>query len=324
MAITSSVDPAAQQVLDQIAAAPGPDHPLSETERVSAFRAAYAGATQLAGEPEAVASVEDQTIAGARGAIPVRIYRPSPGTTAGPALIWLHGGGFIAGDLDTHDAPLRAIANRIGFPVLAVAWSLAPEHPYPAGLEDAFAVLQSAARGEAMAGIDPARLAIGGDSAGGGLAAALAFVSRARHGPPIAAQVLVYPNTDLTGDWARYPSWTEHDGRVLDRGDMERNFALYAGDADRTQPGISPIRAANLAGLPPTLMITGEADPQRDEGEAYASRLREAGVPVDHTRYPGMIHGFLQMAGALRAGREAIDEIGQWLAPLGNGGVPGR
>ena len=322
--IPSFIDPAAQQVLDQIASAPKPDHPLSESERVAAVREAYAGVVQMSGEPETVASIEDRTVAGPGGAIPVRVYRPDPTLVEGPALIWLHGGSFIAGDLDTHDGPLRAIANRIGFPVIAVGWSLAPEHPYPAGLEDAFAVLQFAAHSGGMDGIDPTRLAVGGDSAGGALAAALTLLARDRGGPSIAAQILVYPNTDLTGDGSQYPSWAENDGRVLSRGEMERNFSLYAGDRDKADPGISPICADNLSGLPPTLLITGEADPQRDEGEAYVSRLREAGVPVDHTRYPGMIHGFLQMAGALRAGRDAIDEIGRWLAPLGSRGVPGR
>ena len=310
-----TVDPAAQGVLDriagQMAAAPRPLRPPSETERVAAVRRAYAGAAQLAGPPESVADVDDRPIPSAAGAIPVRIYRPRREGGATPVLIWLHGGSFISGDLDTHDAPLRALANRAAMPVIAVQWRLAPEHPYPAGLEDAFAVLAWAESGDDP-DIDPRRIAVGGDSAGGALAAALALLARDRGGATLAAQVLVYPNTDLTGDGG-YASWTQNDGRVLRRDEMERNIALYVDGADRTAPTISPLHADDLAGLPPALIVTGEADPLRDEGEAYGERMRTSGVAVAVTRYPGMIHGFFQMGGVIPAGREVIDRIAAWL-----------
>jgi acetyl esterase len=308
------VDPQAQVLLDRIAAqmaqAPKPDHPPSEAERVAMVRQGYAGTADLGGEPERVARVEDRQIPGPGGTVPIRVYQPRPGGSGGPqpVLLWFHGGSFIAGGLDTHDRPLRALANRLGFPVLSVAWRLAPEHPYPAGVEDAYAALLWAAEGDAPdLAIDPARIAVGGDSAGGAVAAVLAQLARDRGGPAVAFQALLYPNTDLAGDGSTYPSWAENDGRILTRADMERNFALYANGADRAQPGLSPLRAPSLSGLPPAFVVTGEADPQRDEGEAYAARLRGVGVTVEHARYPGMIHGFFQMAGVLDAGRDVLD-----------------
>ncbi len=306
------VDPQAQALLDHIAAqmaqAPKPDHPPSEAERVAMTRQGYAGTTELGGEPENVAHVEGRDLPGPAGPIPVRVYQPKIESGPHPVLLWFHGGSFIAGSLDTHDRPLRALANRLGFPVVSVAWRLAPEHPYPAGVEDAYAALRWVAGGGAPdLTIDPARIAVGGDSAGGALAAVLAQLARDRGGPAIAFQALIYPNTDLAGDGGAYPSWRENDGRILTRNDMERNFALYAGGADRAQAGLSPLRGTDLSGLAPALVVTGEADPQRDEGEAYATKLRDAGVAVEHTRYPGMIHGFFQMGGMLDAGRDVID-----------------
>lgn len=308
MSDTVKMDPQARALLDRIAAqmaqAPKPEHPPTEAERVAAVRRGYAATVALAGEPEPVARVEDRDIPGPNGPIALRIYRPGDGDGSRPVLLWFHGGGFVSGDLDTHDRPLRALANRLGFPVVAVAWRLAPEHPFPAGVEDAYAALRWAA-GEA--GFDAGRIAVGGDSAGGAVAAVLAQMARDRGGPSVAFQVLIYPNTDLAGDGSAYPSWSENDGLILTRADMERNFALYAGGADRGQPGLSPLRAPDLSGLAPAFVVTGGADPQRDEGDAYASRLRRAGVRVEHATYPGMIHGFFQMAGVLDAGREIID-----------------
>ena len=173
MPATISVDPAAQRVLDEIAAqtsaASKPTHALLEDERVAAIRKAYAGAAQMGGQPERVADVHDHAIPGPNGTVPVRVYRPRSEAPATPVLIWLHGGSFISGDLDTHDAPLRTLANRAAMPVIAVQWRLAPEHPYPAGLEDAYAVLAWAAQCGNGTSIDPGRIAVGGDSAGGTL-----------------------------------------------------------------------------------------------------------------------------------------------------------
>ena len=304
------LDPQAQALLDHIAAemakAPRPDHLPTEAERVAMTRQAYLQTAPLAGEAEPVDHVEDRSLPGPGGPVPIRLYRPVPTGGPGPVLLWCHGGGFVSGDLETHDRPLRALANRLGFPVLAIAWRLAPEHPYPAGLDDALAGLRWTAE---QPWIDPARIAIGGDSAGGAIAAVLTHRARDSGGPQPAFQVLLYPNTDLGGDGSAYPSWAENDGRILTRAELERNFALYAGPVDRIDPGLSPIRAADLSRLPPALVVTGEADPQRDEGEAYAARLREAGVPVEQFRYPGMIHGFFQMGGQLDAGRDVIDLV---------------
>ena len=309
-----ALDPQAQALLDHIAAemakAPKPSHEPTEAERVAMTRQGYLGTIPLAGEPESVFDIEDLSIPGPGGAVPARLYRPAPSSGPGPALLWFHGGGFVSGDLETHDRPLRALANQLQFPVLAVAWRLAPEHPYPAGLEDAMAALRWVA-GQPWAGAG--QLSIGGDSAGGNIAAVLAHRARDEGGPQPAFQVLLYPNTALDADGSAYPSWAENDGRILTRSDMEKNFRLYAGGNDRAGPGLSPLRAADLSRLPPALIVTAEADPQRDEGEAYAAKLREAGVDVEHIRYPGMIHGFFQRGGMLDAGRDVIHRIARSL-----------
>ena len=306
-----TIDPQAQALLDHVAGemakAPKPSHELTEAERVAKTRQGYLSTIPLAGEPESVWKVEDLDVPGQGGPVRARLFWPTRSMGPGPVLLWFHGGGFVSGDLETHDRPLRALANRLQFPLLAVAWRLAPEHPYPAGLEDAMCALRWAG-GQPWAGTG--RIAIGGDSAGGNVAAVLAHRARDGAGPQPAFQVLLYPNTDLEGDGSAYPSWAENDGRILTRSDMRKNFRLYAGRNDRADPGLSPLRAADLARLPPALIVTAEADPQRDEGEAYAAKLRQAGVEVEHIRYPGMIHGFFQMGGMLDAGRDVIHRIG--------------
>lgn len=195
MSDTVTVDPQAQALLDhigvQMAQAPKPAHPPTEAERVAMMRQGYAGTVELGGKPEYIASIEDREAPGPAGPIPLRFYQPRMERGPQPILLWFHGGSFIAGDLDTHDRPLRALANRLGFLVIAVAWRLAPEHPYPAGIEDTYAVLRWAAgEGARDLAIDPARIAIGGDSAGG---AVLAQLARDRGGPAVAFQALIYP-----------------------------------------------------------------------------------------------------------------------------------
>ncbi len=247
----------------------------------------------------------------AGGSIPVGVYRPLASAST-PLLIWFHGGGFVVGDLDAFDAPLRALANRCACTVLSVDFRLAPEHSYPAAIEDAHAALCWAAAHAAELGADSQRVVVGGDSAGGNIATVAAMLARDRGGPEVALEVLLYPDADARPG-INHASWREHDGRILERASKDRQLAtVLPALIDQSQPHISPALAtpANLRGLPPALVVTGEFDPQRDEEELYAARLRDAAVPVSLVRYPGMIHGFFQMAGRTRR-RPACDGPGR-------------
>jgi acetyl esterase len=215
--------------------------------------------------------------------------------------------------LDAFDAPLRALANRCRCPVAAVDYRLAPEHPYPAGIEDGYAALEWAAAhvSDLAGGLGASRIILGGDSAGGNIATVVAMLAHERGGPAVALQVLLYPPTDLRPG-VDYQSWRDHDGRLLDRVAKDRWHAMYLPDnVDRTQRQVSPALASaqSLSGLPPAFIVTAEFDPLRDEGELYAAQLREASVPVALVRYPGMIHGFFQMAARLDAGRQVMDRV---------------
>jgi acetyl esterase len=309
---TGRIDPQAQALLDVFARARRITEPRDD-RYIAILRAGFPAFTRLAGPAEPVDHVEDFQIEGPRGAIPLRLYRPRSDAPR-PLLIWVHGGGFILGDLDTCDVPLRALANRSGCAVLAVDYRLAPEHPFPAGIEDGYAALVWAAAQAREFGAS--RIAIGGDSAGGNIATAVAMLARERNAPGVALQVLIYPDADARAGF-NYASWRDNDGCVLDRAAKDRQLALYlASDIDRTQPHVSPALASTqtLAGLPPTLIVTGEFDPQRDEGELYAARLREAQVPVALHRYPGMIHGFFQMGAKLDAARHLIARVADAVA----------
>ena len=228
-------------------------------------------------------------------------------------LVYFHGGGFISGGFDTHDRPLRTLANISGCVIAAVEYRLAPEFPFPAAPEDCFAAFQWVTQNAEQLRVDAAKVAIGGDSAGGLLAAVVCLMCRDRNVNSPIAQVLIYPNTDLAIDTS---SWYELD--FLHPSGSRENFLgqieMYVPDLDnREQPYVSPLRAPNVSGLPPALIITAELDPQRDEGEAYAQRLRDAGCLVTHTRYPGVVHGFFQMGGVIASGRIAITEVAEYL-----------
>ncbi len=289
-----------------------PGAPL-DTMTVAGARAAQRASTEaLGGKVEPVSGTVDITAAPSpAGGVRLRIHRPL-GAPAGQALggvLYLHGGGWVAGDLDTHDRICRGLANRSGAAVIAVDYRLAPEHPFPAGLEDALAALAWSRTHAAAVGVDPTRLAVAGDSAGANLAAVLARRDRDAGGtPPLALQVLVYPITDAAMDTSSY---TENgEGLYLTRADMEWYWGHYMGGADPLDPDASPLRAADLSGLPPALVLTAEYDPLRDEGEAYAERLRAAGVPVECRRRAGMVHGFLRWGGAVDEASTTLDEIG--------------
>ena len=240
-----------------------------------------------------VGSVENITIA---DGIPGRVYRPA-GSGPFPTVVYYHGGGFVIGDLDTHDGICRLLSNDVGAVVVSVAYSLAPEHHFPRAVEDAYLALAWVAEHIDDFGGDAARLAVGGDSAGGNLSAVCAQLAKV-DGPALAAQLLVYPAVDLLGD---YPSREQNaEGYFLTLGEMRWFAEHYLGVAETSpetaalavDPRLSPLLAADLSGLPPAVVVTAEFDPLRDEGDAYAEALLAAGVKVEHRQFPGLIHGF--------------------------------
>jgi acetyl esterase len=300
------LDPEVRALLDLMEAQGGP--PLESLPPQEARQAALEGLKPVAGEPEPVARVEDLLVPGEAGQIPVRVYTPQePGPR--PCLVYFHGGGWVVCDLDTHDTVCRALARRAGAVVVAVDYRLAPEHKFPAAVEDCYAATLWTAANAGRLGIDPRRIAVGGDSAGGNLAAVVSLKCRDEAGPALALQVLIYPVTDLQSfDTASYREFAE--GYNLTRAEMEWFRAHYlARPEDGAHPYASPLLARDLRGLPPALVITAECDVLRDEGEAYAHRLQQAGVPVTLARYPGMIHPFFSMPGALSQARKALDQV---------------
>ena len=297
------VDPQIRQVIDALAASEfGPVHGLTAAQA----RTQYERMVRARGvEPAPVGAVENRAIRGPAGDLPVRIYRPDVDAGGLPALVYYHGGGHVIGNLDTHDAVARNLCNGAGCVVVSVDYRLAPEHKFPAAAEDAFAALEWCARHRADIGIDPRRIAVGGDSAGGNLAAVASLMARDGGGPDIRLQVLVYPVTDYAYDTQSYRTYGDGYG-MLDAQSMRwfRDHYLR-GEADRLDWRAAPLRAGDLSGLPPALVLTAQCDVLRDEGEAYARRLRSAGVDVEHRDREGMIHGFFTMApmidGAVRA-----------------------
>jgi acetyl esterase len=272
----------------------------------SDLRALIASFPRPAGEP--VGAVVDRTVPGAGGEVPVRIYHPA-GVASGrlPALVWFHGGGWVLGSLDSADFACRRMANRAGCCVVSAGYRLAPEARFPAAVDDCFAVTRWTAAHAGDLGVDPGRLAIGGDSSGGNLAAVVTQLARDRGGPALVFQVLVYPITDHRFDTPSYRDYG--DGYFLTRDAMVWLWDLYLEDAaDGSSPLASPLRAASLAGLPPALVITAEFDPLRDEADAYADRLRAHGVTVDLVRYDSQIHGFFGNA-MIDDGVAALDRV---------------
>ncbi len=302
------VDPQLQPFLDAGAALPPFDTLSVEEARARLKVYPLPGA-----RADAVASVADRTIPGPAGPLGLRVYTPLGGTGPFPLLVFFHGGGFVVCDLDTHDALCRNLCAGAGCVVASVDYRLAPEHRFPAAPDDCLAATRWAAEHAAELGADPARVAVAGDSAGGNLAAVVALRARDEGGPRLAAQLLLYPTTDAAA--AGMPSLAENaEGYGLTRRDMAWFKDRYFNDpSDAGNPHASPLRAADLRGLPPALVQTAEYDPLRDEGEAYAARLREAGVPTTVSRRTGMIHGFLFFPGLVRAADAALDEACAWL-----------
>jgi acetyl esterase len=282
------LDPQIQAYLDQMAAMNMPPIHTMTPEQVRMGIAMQLAMESI--EPEQVASVENRTIPGPAGEIPVRIYTPQ-GNGPFPALVFFHGGGWVICNLDTHDGICRSLANGAGCVVVSVDYRLAPEHKFPAAPEDCYAATQWVAQNAAELNVDASNVAIGGDSAGGNLTAVVAQMARDRGGPHLVFQLLIYPATDFR---MNTPSIEENaTGYFLTKDDMIwfTNHYLNS-EEDKTNPLASPLLASDLSGLPPALIITAQYDPLRDEGELYGQKLREAGVPVTISRYEGVIHGF--------------------------------
>jgi len=265
-----------------------------------------------------VAEVGPVSIPGPAGTIRARHYRPVAGGTAVPLMVFFHGGGWVLGDLDSHDSACRLISRDAGIHVLAVDYRLAPEYRAPAAIDDALAAYRWALQHAADLGADPRRVAVGGDSAGGNLAAGVARLARDAGDPLPSLQWLIYPLTDMRGG-TRSRSLLG-DGFLLTKHDIEWFQDTYLGQSglDRTDPLVSPLLADDLSGLPPALVVTAGFDPLRDEGDQYAARLREAGVVVDHRQLSSMIHGFINLnalgGGVAQANVEVISALRAHLA----------
>jgi acetyl esterase len=288
----------------------------AETMDVSSLEAASFRAMiaelMAPGEPsEIVEHVEDRTVA---GGVPVRIYRPAGSAGSGPlgCLLFLHGSGWTIMSVDTHDHEARALCNRAGVVVVSVDYRLAPEHKFPAAVDDCWAALEWVVESAHELGIDPARIAVGGDSAGGNLAAVLVRRARDAGGPAIAFQLLVYPVLDARG---KHASRVENKNGPGLTNDLMEWFTLQyvRSDADREDPDVSPLAASSFEGLPPAFVLTAEYDPLRDEGAEYAEKLATAGVPVTYRMYEGATHGFWQLSRLAPIGQRALDECGDAL-----------
>jgi acetyl esterase len=269
-------------------------------------------------DPPELKSVEPLSIPAAHGSIPARIYTPNKIRQAGglaPGLIFFHGGGWVMGDLDTHDVACRKLADHGQLIVISVDYRRAPEHKFPAAVDDAIAATAWIAGHAKELGIDAARLLVGGDSAGGNLAAVVALAARDGNGPAISGQVLIYPATDFA---MTHASHREPETSLLLTHSVIRWFRDHYlnGAADAHDWRASPARASTLSGLPPAYVLTAGADPLRDEGDEYARRLKDAGVAVTHRTFPGQFHGFFTMGKLLQQANVAVSEIGAWLRAL--------
>lgn len=289
------------------------DIPALEDRDVAVCRRNSAVTMRLFAPREPSVSSEPLSLPGGAGPRPARRYRP-PGL-AGPALptlLYLHGGGWTVGDLDTHDGVCRRLARQAACQVISLDYRLAPEDPYPAAVDDAWAALEALRTDPTRYGADPDRLAIGGDSAGGTLSA---VVSRRARDADLGApcfQLLIYPATDATREAPSLETYAE--GYLLTRDDVRFYKATYLPDpARRPEPDASPLLVEDLSGLAPAAVLTAGYDPLRDEGDAYARRLAEAGVPTHHDRFPDLVHGWLNMAGAIPAASRAFDETARLL-----------
>jgi acetyl esterase len=296
--------------------------PAYETLTPQEARAYYLAARPVTNpEPPEIAELRELTIPAPHGAIPARMYRPNGVRLVGglaPALVFFHGGGWVIGDLDSHDVVCRTLAHAGELIVISVDYRLAPEHKFPAAVDDAVTATQWVADNAPSLGIDATCLSVGGDSAGGNLAAVVAIAARDGRGPGLAGQLLIYPATDFA---MTHPSHSEPETSVLLTHSVIRWFRDHylTGAADIHDWRASPAKAETLIGLPPAYVLTAGADPLRDEGDDYARRLQEAGVPVTHRNFPGQFHGFFTMGKLLQQANVAAADMGAWLKTLDHG-----
>jgi acetyl esterase/lipase len=299
-----AIDPQAAAVIDLIVKSGRPAyHTLSPKEARQLFRETRPASTP---EPPAIGAVRNLSA----GGVPIRVYRPAgvPDTTRLPVHVFFHGGGWVIGDLDTHDTLCRQVTAAAGISVVAVDYRLAPEHKFPAAADDAWSATTWVVAHAGELGVDATKLAVGGDSAGGNLAAVVALQARDAGAPKIALQVLTYPVTDVGAETQSYRDLA--DGYMLTREGMRWFIAHYlAKPSDAEDWRASPVRAQSFSGVAPALVITAGFDPLRDEGEAYVQKLRAAGVTVDHLSFGGMIHGFVPMGKLIETGNRAVTHI---------------
>jgi len=292
--------------------------PAYETLSAPEAREFYRAARPVVNpEPPALQSTTPLSIPAPHGTIPARVYTPTTlrgSNGLAPCLVFFHGGGWVIGDLDTHEVVCSMIAHEGELIVISVDYRLAPEHKYPAAADDAITATKWIAANAGQLGIDAGKIMVGGDSAGGNLAAVVALAAR-DGGPKLAGQVLVYPATDFA---MKHPSHSEPDTSILLTHSVIKWFCNHylTGAADIAHWKASPARATTLAGLPPAYVLTAGADPLRDEGAEYATRLKEAGVPVSYRHFPGQFHGFFTMGKLLNQANVAVSEIATWLKGL--------
>jgi acetyl esterase len=299
-----ALDPLVKAFLDQAAAIP---RPKAWEMPLGVMRKSFAGMMGLVGPKDVpVGKIENFKIPAPQDDIRARAYAPvAVGGAAMPALVYFHGGGFVVGDLDTHDGLCRLLAHEGGFRVIAVEYRLAPEHKWPAPLDDAAVALHWIFENASALGVDAGRIAVGGDSAGGMLTACLTQAMKEKGGMAIAFQLLLFPATDLAGHFASMDKFGV--GYFLDRQTIEwNNRQIIPEDADRTSPKISPLRAKDFSGLPPAHIMLGGYDPLHDEGLAYAEKLRQAGVKVTVADYGDMVHCFIYLQTVLPQAHEAV------------------
>ena len=299
-----SLDAIVKGLLDEMAANPMPK--LWEVPPPQGREMYRMIATTLDQQGISIGKTENMSIPGPAAPIPVRVYTPvASGGTALPALVFFHGGGFVIGDLETHDALCRTLANETGAKVVAVDYRLAPEHKFPAAPDDCYAATKWVETNAATLGVDPNRIAVGGDSAGGNLAAVVCQMAKQKGGPHLVFQLLIYPVTQFRANTESMKSFAE--GFFLEKRTMDWFFDQYTTpDTDPNDPRVSPLTASDLSGLPRAYVVTAGFDPLRDEGKAYADKLNRAGVAAVLVDYPSMIHGFFGMSAVLPQARQAI------------------